>query len=61
MKAKRQLSGYEAKLGLVQRHLTQTRAAEAGLEALERVRGLPEDAPALAEARSALAAIASKD
>ena len=60
-KSKRQLSGYEAKLGLVRRHLAQTRAAEACLEALNRVRGLPEDAPALAEARGALAAIASKD
>ena len=60
-KSKRQLSGYEAKLGLVRRQLAQTRAAEACLEALNRVRGLPEDAPALAEARRALAAIASKD
>ena len=60
-KSKRQLSDYEAKLGLVQRHLTQTRAAQACLAALERVQGLPEDAPFLAEARRALAAITPKD
>ena len=60
-KARRQLQGYEAKLGLVRRHMDQARTAKACLEALNRVRGLPEDAPALAEARRALAAIASKD
>ena len=53
-KAKRQLAGYEAKLGLVQRHLARSEAAERCLKALERVRGLPEDAEALAEAKRAL-------
>ena len=54
-KSKRQLAGYEAKLGLVQRHRAQTDAAARCLAALDRVRGLPEDAEALAEARRALA------
>ena len=60
-KSRRQLADYEAKLGLVERHLAQTRAAEACMDALQRVHGLPEDAPALAEARKALSAIVSKD
>ena len=60
-KAKKQLSGYEAKLGLVQRHLAQAGAAERCLGALERVRGLPEDAAALREARQALEAMLPKD
>ena len=60
-KSRRQLAGYEEKLGLVHRHLAQTRAAERCLKLLDAVRGLPEDAEALAEARRALAAIASRD
>jgi len=60
-KSKRQLNDYESKLGLVRRHLEQTRAAQRCLRLLDGVRGLPEDAPALAEAKAALSAIASKD
>ena len=60
-KAKKQLSGYEAKLGLVQRHLAQAGAAQTCLEALSRVRGLPEDAESLNEARRILEAIAARD
>ena len=60
-KAKRQLADYEEKLGLVQRHLAQTRAAEQCLEALDRVKGLPEDGAALGEARRALENIIAKD
>ena len=60
-KSKRQLADYEAKLGLVERHLSQTRAAERCLKLLEGVRALPESAGALEEARKALAAIASRD
>jgi len=60
-KARRQLALYEAKLGLVRRHLAQARAAERCLKALERVRGLPEDAPALDEARRALEAAIPRD
>ena len=60
-KSKRQLAGYEAKLGLVRRHLDQTRLAGRCLQLLDGVHGLPEDAAALAEARRALAAIVSKD
>ena len=53
-KSKRQLTNYESKLGLVQRHLALTQAAERCLEALDRA---PEDAEALSEARQALDAI----
>ena len=60
-KAKRQLADCEAKLGLVRRHLAQTRAAERCLRLLEGVRALPGDEAALEEARRALAAIVSKD
>ena len=60
-KAKRQLAGYEEKLGLVQRHLAQARAAGQCLEALDRVKGLPEDRSALADARRALENIIAKD
>jgi predicted DNA-binding protein YlxM (UPF0122 family) len=60
-KSRRQLADYEAKLGLVRRHLAQTRTAERCLKLLDGVRGLPEDAPALEEARNALAAIVSRD
>ena len=60
-KSRRQLADYEAKLGLVRRHLEQTRAAEGCLRLLEGVKALPGDAPALEEARRALAAIISKD
>ena len=60
-KSKRQLNGYEAKLGLLRRHLEQTRAAERCLRLLDGVRAVPEDAAALAEARATLAAIASRD
>ena len=60
-KSRRQLADYEAKLGLVWRHLEQTRAAEDCLRLLEGVRTLPGDAPALEKARRTLAAIISKD
>ena len=60
-KSRRQLADYESKLGLVRRHLAQTRAAERCLRLLDGVRALPEDAPALEEARNALAAIVSRD
>ena len=60
-KARRQLTGWEEKLGLVERHLERTRAAERCLRALERIQGAPGDAAALAEARQALAAILPGD
>ncbi len=60
-KAKRQLADYEAKLGLVRRHLAQTGAAEECLRALGRVRGLPEDAAALREARRALETVIARE
>ena len=60
-KSKRQLNDYESKLGLVRRHLEQTRAAQRCLRLLDGVHGLPEDASALAEAKATLSAIASKD
>jgi len=60
-KAKKQLAGYEAKLGLVERHRAQARAAEQCLTALARVEGLPADRPALADARRALENIIAKD
>ena len=60
-KSKRQLNDYEDKLGLVRRHLEQTRAAERCLRLLEGVKTLPGDSPALEEARNTLAAILSKD
>ena len=53
-KGKRQLFNYEAKLGLVQRHLDRARAARRCLDALGRVQGAPGDAEALEEARCAL-------
>ena len=56
-KAKKQLAEYEEKLGLVQRHLALTQAAEKCLEALSRVRPAPEDEAALQKARQALDAI----
>ena len=56
-KAKKQLAEYEEKLGLVQRHLALTRAAERCLEALDRVSPSPQDAEALSEARRALSDI----
>ena len=60
-KARRQLQGYEEKLGLVRRHLAQARAAEKCLAALDRVRGLLEDGEALSQARRALEAVIPKD
>ena len=60
-KSKRQLNGYEAKLGLVRRHLEQTSAVECCLRLLDDVKALPGDATVLQEARDALAAILSKD
>ncbi len=56
-KARRQLAGYEAKLGLVRRWRDQTAAAETCLRALSRIRPAEGDAPALARARQALEGI----
>ena len=53
-KAKRQLTDYEAKLGLVRRWRTRTAAAKACLRALSGIRPSQADAPALEEARRAL-------
>ena len=60
-KAKKQLTGYEEKLGLVKRHRAQAEAARKCLEALSRLTPSPEDAPALDEARRALEDILPKD
>ena len=60
-KSKRQLNDYEDKLGLVRRHREQAQAAGRCLRLLDGLRTIPEDAAALEEARSALAAIVSRD
>ena len=60
-KAKRQLLGYEEKLGLVRRHRAQTEAARRCLEALSGVRANAADEPALALARRALEDMIAKD
>ena len=60
-KAKKQLTAYEAKLGLVERHRVQTRAARRCLEALADVQPTAQDAPALARARQALEGMLAKD
>lgn len=60
-KAKRQLAGYEAKLGLVERHRAQREAARECLRALSTIRPDEADAPALNEARQALEAMLAKD
>ena len=60
-KAKKQLAGFEDKLGLVKRHRAQTEAARKCLEALRRVNPSPEDVPALEEARRTLEDIIPKD
>lgn len=60
-KAKKQLTAYEEKLGLVKRHRAQTEAAEMCLEALSRVHPSPEDAPAIERARRALENIIPRD
>ena len=56
-KAKKQLTGYEDKLGLVRRHLAQTAHAEKCLEALSGMRPSEADRPAMDRARQALEAI----
>lgn len=53
-KAKKQLDGFEAKLGLVRRYRAQTAAAQKCLDALASVRPSPEDAAAVETARAAL-------
>ena len=53
-KSRRQLQDYEDKLGLVARYRAQSAAAEACLQALDRLSPSPEDAPALEAARQAL-------
>lgn len=60
-KAKKQLRGYEEKLGLVKRHRSQAEAAARCLAALRRIEPSPKDAPALQEARRALEDILPKD
>ena len=60
-KAKKQLTGYEEKLGLVKRHRSQTEAAEKCLAALSKVHPSPEDAPAIQAARRALENIIPRD
>lgn len=60
-KAKKQLTGYEAKLGLVERHRAQTEAARACLEALGDIRPSAQDAPALMRARQALENMLAKN
>ena len=53
-KARRQLTEYEARLGLAGRYRAQAAAIARGLEALERVRATPDTRGALQEARRAL-------
>ena len=53
-KSKKQLTDYERKLGLVARYREQTAAAAACLEALERLRTVPEDRALLETAKEAL-------
>lgn len=60
-KAKKQLTAYEAKLGLVERHRSQTRVARRCLEALWDVHPTAQDAPALERARQALEGMLAKD
>jgi predicted DNA-binding protein YlxM (UPF0122 family) len=60
-KARRQLTGYEAKLGLVKRHRAQTEAARACLAALAGLHPAEAEAPALAKARQALEDIIARD
>ena len=60
-KARRQLTDYEQKLGLIRRHRAQTEAARACLEALSGVHPSPQDAPALSRARQALEDIIAKE
>ena len=56
-KSRRQLNGYEEKLGLVRRYRAQSAAAEKCLAALNRVHAAPVDAKAIEEARQALESI----
>ena len=60
-RAKKQLTEYEEKLGLVRRHRALTRAAEDCLEALARIRTGDEHAPDLDRAREILRDILSRD
>ena len=53
-KSKKQLSDYEDKLGLVARYRAQSEAAEACLEALDRLHPAAEDRQVLNEVRRAL-------
>lgn len=53
-KARKQLSGYEAKLGLVKRHRAQTAGIALCLEALDRVTPAEGSAGALGDARAML-------
>ncbi len=56
-KARRQLAGYEAKLGLVRRHRAQTEGIERCLQALSRVEAAGDTAEALQSARQTLQGI----
>lgn len=52
-KARRQLSDYEAKLGLVARYIAISEQAQAGLEALDQIRADSESDAAMNRARQA--------
>ena len=60
-KARKQLTDYEDKLGLVRRHREQLTAARQCLEALSGITPTEGDAPALARARQALEGMLAKD
>ena len=53
-KSKRQLQGYEAKLGLVARYQEQASEAQRCLEALDGLHPIPEDRPYIDQARQSL-------
>lgn len=59
-KSKKQLNGYEDKLGLIRRYRAQSDEAERCMEALKRVRPAPGDEEALNEALRALQQIIDK-
>ena len=60
-KARRQLAGYEAKLGLVARHRAQTAGIQRCLDALARVQAEAGSAEALAGARALLEDLLSEN
>ena len=60
-KSRRQLSGYEEKLGLVRRYLAQTAEAERCLRALSRIHPAAAEEGAMAEAVEALNSILNNE